>query len=507
LILGLKLRIKKDGDLVLNNKLCSKLHEFKGGLIGITLLLFLVTITLYTLIFIPSSERAEWNNPSFWIDYPKDAEPAWVNFVLRFFNQQLPEHIILKKEESIQSRYVEGSDYKVQNYTFPYNMKYDEFPSAFSIPYRIQVGQIPPAIEISVQRPDGNEVLLYYNSLDSATIGELNVPNQNSSLLRTNEDSTADNFVLNDVNEKTSNIVSQRLFSTSSDVIQSLSDYTEFYNFSISGLPAEKVIFSKYNSNVPLKGIYKFIVSIYTFDNDTHIQDIKIVVEGKTFGILGTDDLRRDISFGIMIGTPVALLIGITVAISSTMIGLFYGLIAGYKGRRLGTAMVIIIDIFLSIPTMVILIILSLNFGKSLPFLIGLFVLFGWPGIALINRTFSIQIKNYPYVEASKLMGESDIRIVLRHIVPQLIPFTLANFALSVPAAILGESALSFLGFGDPSFPTWGQMLQDAHFSSAEILGYWWWILPPGFMISITSIAFILIGRFLENRARINRIG
>lgn len=490
----------------MNIKLGSKLNEFKGGLLGVFLLLFLLTITLYTLIFVPAAERSEWNNPSFWIDHPKNAEPAWINYILTFFHQQLPEHIILTKEESNETSYSEGSDYKVQNYTFPYDMKYDEFPSAFSIPYTIQLGQIPPAIEISVQRPDENEFVLYYNSLDSSTIGKSNFPNQNSSsLLKANEGSGFDNSSLDGINEKTSKIASQRLFSTSSDVIQSLSDNSQLFNFSISGLPAEKIVFSNRDNNVPLKGTYKFIVSIYAFDNDTNVQDLKVVVEGKAFGILGTDDLRRDISFGIMIGTPVALLIGITVAVSSTMIGLFYGLIAGYKGRRLGTMMVIIIDIFLSIPTMVIFIILSLNFGKSLLFLIGLFVLFGWPGLALINRTFSIQIKNYPYVEASKLMGESDIRIVLRHIVPQLIPFTLANFALSVPAAILGESALSFLGFGDPSFPTWGQMLQDAHFSSAEILGYWWWVIPPGLMISITSVAFILIGRFLENRARVNR--
>lgn len=494
--------------MVLINKVGSNIKEYKGGLLGISLVLFLVTITLYTLIYIPASERSEWNNPSFWIDYPKNAAPAWVNYFLGLFNQQLPEHIILNKEDTLKSNYAEGFDYHVQNYTFQYNMKYNEFPSAFSIPYSIQLGQIPPAIEVSVQRPDGDEVVLYYNSIDSAKLGEPKSAHQNSiSSIRMDQNSTIDDPTTEGQIEKTSIIASQRLFSTSSDVLQSLSDYSNLFEFSIRDLPAEKIIFSDQSKNVPLQGIYNFVVSIYAFDNNTNVQDIKVVVEGKTYGILGTDDLRRDISFGIMIGTPVALLIGISVAVSSTIIGLFYGLIAGYKGRKLGTIMVIVIDIFLSIPTMVIFIILSLNFGKSLLFLIGLFVLFGWPGLALINRTFSIQIKNYPYVEASKLMGESDIRIVLRHIVPQLIPFTLANFALSVPAAILGESALSFLGFGDPSFPTWGQMLQDAHFSSAEILGYWWWIIPPGLMISITSIAFILIGRSFENRARVNMLG
>jgi peptide/nickel transport system permease protein len=167
--------------------------------------------------------------------------------------------------------------------------------------------------------------------------------------------------------------------------------------------------------------------------------------------------------------------------------------------------MLTVIDIFISVPTLILFIIISIHFGRNLLFLIGLFILFGWPGLALLNRTFSIQIKNYQYVEASKLMGESDFKIVLRHIVPQLLPFTLANFALAVPIAILGESALSFLGFGDPAFPTWGQMLQEAHASSAEILGYWWWVVSPGLMISITSIAFILIGRSLENLVKIGK--
>ena len=264
--------------------------------------------------------------------------------------------------------------------------------------------------------------------------------------------------VQNDVGSQLSNAsnqqheLSQRVFSSSKEVIDSLMEYADLFNFSISDLPAEKIIFSETDSNIPLRGTYQFIFTTYSFDNDTILKELNLIIEGKVFGLLGTDEFRRDITFGIMIGTPVALLIGVAVASTATTIGLFYGLIAGYKGGKTGTLMVIIIDIFLSIPTMVLFIILSLNFGSSLLFLIGLFVLFGWPGLALINRTFSVQIKNYPYVEASKLMGESDFKVVLRHIIPQLIPFTLANFALAVPAAILAEAALSFLGFGDPLF-------------------------------------------------------
>lgn len=464
-----------------------KIKEYKGGILGSILLSILIIITIYTLLFISTKERLEWNNPLFWIDYPKNAAPAWINYFLILFNQQLPEHKIFVKNDAISTSYSE-TDFKINNSSFFYNFDFSEFPSSFSIPFSLEVGEIPPAIEISVKRPDGLEFILYYNSLDAVSTME----DDNNS------------YAADDNNNKTA-ILSQRLFSSSQDVTDSLSQYSNLFNFSINDLTAEKILFSAIDLNVPLQGTYEFVFSIYSFDNYSLLEDINLVINGKVFGILGTDEFRRDISFGIMIGTPVALLIGITVALSSTTIGLFYGLVAGYRSGRAGTFMVVIIDIFLSIPTMVLFIILSLNFGRSLLFLIGLFILFGWPGLALINRTFSIQIKNYPYVEASKLMGESGFRVILRHIVPQLLPFTLANFALSVPAAILGESALSFLGFGDPSFPTWGQMLQDAHFSSAEILGYWWWILSPGLMISITSMAFILIGRSLENKSKVKK--
>ena len=196
----------------------------------------------------------------------------------------------------------------------------------------------------------------------------------------------------------------------------SLNDYSDHFNFSLSDLSSEKIIFSKTNSNIPLKGNYEIIFSISSFDNNTILKDLKVIMQGKVFGLLGTDEFRRDIFFGILIGTPVDLFIGVTVALTSTFIGLFYGLIAGYKGRKTGTFMLTIIDIFLSLPSLILLIIISLHFGRNLLFLIGLFILFGWPGLALLNRTFSIQIKNYQYVQASKLMGESDLKIVLRHI-------------------------------------------------------------------------------------------
>jgi peptide/nickel transport system permease protein len=471
------------------------LQENKGGVFGGVLLLFLIIMTCYTLFLIPTQSRLQWTNPLYWSDNPKDALPIWINYILKPFDEQLPEHKIFnQKDASI--NFINETGFKMENNTFSYPFNFKEFPTAFDIPYTITLGDIPPVIDVYVKRPDNLEFQIYSNSLDSSNSIK---NNPNNSYTDTNTNNSSSQNIINN------NSISGRIFSSSHEVKNSLNGYSDLFNFSISDLSSEKIIFSKTNSNIPLKGNYEIIFSISSFDNNTILKDLKVIMQGKVFGLLGTDEFRRDIFFGILIGTPVDLFIGITVALSSTFIGLFYGLIAGYKERKTGTFMLTIIDIFLSLPSLILLIIISLHFGRNLLFLIGLFILFGWPGLALLNRTFSLQIKNYQYVQASKLMGESDLKIVLRHIVPQLLPFTLANFALSVPAAILGESALSFLGLGDPSFPTWGQMLQDAHASSAEILGYWWWILSPGLMISITSIAFILIGRSFENFVKIGR--
>jgi peptide/nickel transport system permease protein len=88
---------------------------------------------------------------------------------------------------------------------------------------------------------------------------------------------------------------------------------------------------------------------------------------------------------------------------------------------------------------------------------------------------------------------------MIKHIIPQLLPIAFASIAIAVPAAILGEAALSFLGLGDPSIPTWGRILHDANSAGAIARGIWWWTMIPGFMIALTGIAFILIGNALNS--------
>ena len=291
---------------------------------------------------------------------------------------------------------------------------------------------------------------------------------------------------------------SDRIFSTNEIIREALNQYESYFNYSISGLEPQVVIFSDTTKPDVLKGVYQISERFFLFDNYSRVEDAGLILGGKVFGIIGTDDLRRDLAVGIIWGTPIALFIGLTVSIFSVAIGLFYGVVAGYRGRRTDETMMRVNDIFYALPTLPLLILLTIIYGSNIFLIIGFLLIFSWMGTAKVIRSIALQMRNFQYVEAAKLMGQSDLKVIFKHIIPQLLPLTFASVAIAVPAAILTEAALSFLGLGDPSLPTWGQLLHEANTADAASRGIWWWIVPPGLMIALTALAFFLIGNTLD---------
>jgi len=237
---------------------------------------------------------------------------------------------------------------------------------------------------------------------------------------------------------------------------------------------------------------------LYGVNEEPQILNSKFIVGGKAFGIMGTDELRRDLAVGLIWGTPLALFIGIAVAIGSVVMGLLYGVYAGYRGKLTDETMMRFNDVIYALPALPFLIILAVTISNSIFLMIGFLMIFGWVGIAKVARSMALQIKTKGYVEASKMMGQKNSKVILKHILPQLLPYAFASIAISVPAAITTEAGLSFLGLGDPTFPTWGQILHDANTYGAAARGLWWWIVPPGIMIAITGLAFVFIGNALD---------
>jgi peptide/nickel transport system permease protein len=422
-------------------------------------------MTLYSVAAIPLESFRQWNNPNFWIDQPKSAAPAWTNLL----GAGLPEHMVMDMAGDAQV--TESSDDGVRTVVHSYsvNVNFDEYPSDFMFLYSASYGDTQPALQVDVERPDGKTFQVYFSSLPPAQ-------QQGGG----------------------KNEFSSRVFSTDSAIAESLRDYTEEFSYGRDPARPEAMIFSDSERNMVLKGTYIFRQTFYLFEEGDAVTDSGMIIGGKVYGLMGTDELRRDLASGILWAAPVALFIGLTVSIASILIGLIYGVAAGYKGRRTDEGLMRINDIFYSLPTLPLLVILSVTVGRSIFLITGFLVIFGWVGMAKISRSLALQIKNLQYVEAAKLMGQSDTKIIFRHIIPQLLPLTFASIAIAVPGAILGEAALSFLGLGDPSVPTWGQMLHDANSAGAAVRGLWWWIIPPGIMIAITGLAFALVGNALD---------
>jgi peptide/nickel transport system permease protein len=434
----------------------------KSGLTGVAILFGLIVMTIYAIAAIPLNSFTQWNNPNFWIDLPKSAKPAWVNL----FGSKMPEHIIMTANDATKSTSVDNG-VRIVTHSYTVNFNYDSYASDFMMIYAAKYGTTQPALQIDVLRPDGNEFQIYFASLPPSQQG--------------------------------SNEFSARIFSTDRLVADNLGEYRNLFAYAADASMPQVMIFSDTQENKVLKGAYVIRQTFYLFDASDSIVNSGVILGGKVYGIMGTDDLRRDLAVGILWAAPVALFIGVTVSVAAVLIGLIYGVVAGYKGSHVDEGLMRINDVFYSLPTLPLLVILSMTVGRSIFLITGFLVIFGWVGMAKISRSLALQIKNMQYIEAAKLMGESDIKIVFKHMIPQLLPLTFASIAIAVPSAILGEAALSFLGLGDPSVPTWGQILHEANSASAASRGLWWWIVPPGLMIAITGLAFALIGNALDN--------
>ena len=473
-------KITKNVFNFINSNFFTEFKSHTSGIIGALILFFLILLTIYAFVVIPSDSIKEWNNPAFWINNPKGAAPMWSNLI---YGNKLPEHIILSYDkdllnssENYQTNFnnyvTSNTEYinnmKVINHEYHIDYNFDEPPTDIMFSYSIDSGEIPSVIEIKLSRPDGTEFILYFDSISS-------------SLTETNNQ-----------------LKIGRIFSTDDQFSNQLKKHESQFEHSLDYSNPVTTIFSNLNNSNILKGNYIFTVKFYLFEETDSIKNSIFILGGKTFGLLGTDEMRRDLIIGLIGGTPWALFIGLSVSIVSIFIGLLYGVFAGYKGKRLDEGMMRLNDLFYSLPTLPILILLTVFIGRSI-FLIILFIIFfGWMGTAKISRSLALQIKTFQYVESAKLIGQSDTKIIIKHIIPQLLPLTFASIALSVPGAILVEAALSFIGLGDPSILTWGQILHEANSAAAASRGLWWWLIPPGMMIALTGLAFVLIGNTLQ---------
>ncbi|GFZ80816.1 hypothetical protein GCM10011531_08700 [Aquaticitalea lipolytica] len=252
-----------------------------------------------------------------------------------------------------------------------------------------------------------------------------------------------------------------------------------------------ELVYTEYASD-GLEGVTKQI-SLNSFPN----QDYKQFITLKTFQF-GTDKYGRDYLSRILIGSRISFFIGFIAVFISLIIGIFMGSIAGYFGGKVDAIIMWIINVTWSIPTLLLVIAITLALGKGFWQVFIAVGLTMWVEVARVVRGQVISVKEMQYVTAARALGFNDYRIITRHILPNIMAPVIVISAANFAGAILIESGLSFLGIGaQPPMASWGAMIKD-HYNYI-ILGKPYLALIPGLCIMLLVMAFMLIGNALRD--------
>ena len=441
-------------------------NEFKKdktGMIGLSILIIAILISLLEPLILTYKEAPKrWRDINYWQDNPVSAPPVWLNFFQKE-KASITSHI---EEISFETNYIDGRlNYKI---LFEYDYNYDKSPVdlIFHLNIKGNTGLI-----WKVVRPDGESIILYdglYNSTGNLRISAFN---------------DSKNRILRFYRESVPVIFSRQAESLITNPIEIL------FNTKRDDMAKDFLA---------LKGIYQFEITGEFSETSGEIENPYMVLVGSMSGLMGTDNMKRDIFSGLISGLKWALFIGIATSFIAVIIGVMYGIISAYFGGFVDGFMQFIYQIFIGIPVLPVMIVMSAIFKPSIWTMIAMMILFSWTGSVMTVRSMAMQLKEETYIEAARTIGAGHLRIIFNHLTPLLLPFSFASMALAVPSAIVYESSLSLLGFGDATIVTWGQILHDAMKGSAVLSGLWWWIIPPGILIAILGMSFAFLGFALD---------
>ena len=231
---------------------------------------------------------------------------------------------------------------------------------------------------------------------------------------------------------------------------------------------------------------------------DPTLQDLKLgAIPPSPAHWFGTDELGRDMLARVVYGGRISMLVGLVGTFVSLVIGVTWGAVAGYAGGRTDDFMMRVVDILYALPYIFLVILLLVLFSKSLIMLFVALGLVQWLTMARIVRGQVLSLKNQTFVEAARALGADDRAIIFRHIVPNTLGPVIVYTTLTVPAVILQEAFLSFLGLGvQPPAASWGTLVSNG---SQVIALFPWLVIFPGISLSLTLLCFNFLGDGLRD--------
>jgi len=237
--------------------------------------------------------------------------------------------------------------------------------------------------------------------------------------------------------------------------------------------------------------------SVFSSHDPNRIDILKILTPPSESHPLGTDDLGRDVLARMVFGARISLSVGFVAESIAIGIGLLIGLLAGYYGGRVDSALMRFVDIMLCFPTFFLILAVIAFIGPSIWNIMFIIGVTGWMGVARLVRAETLSLKERDFVAAARAQGAGDARIIFRHVLPNTLAPILVAATLGVAGAILVESGLSFLGIGvQPPTPSWGNILTAG---KDNIEFAWWLSVYPGLAIFLTVLGYNLLGEGIRD--------
>jgi len=271
--------------------------------------------------------------------------------------------------------------------------------------------------------------------------------------------------------------------------------------FVIDGIyptPAHYLLFSDPNSDQPdvLKGTYRLLVEGFTFEDESDI-DVEVNLFGKVYGLAGTDYYRRDLLVPLLWGMPFALLFGLVSSIVTTLIAMILAGVGVWFGGWMDDLVQRLTDINLVLPLLAICVLAVAYLGINIWVILIVIVLLNVFGTPTKNfRSAFLQIKDSPYIEGAKAYGASNRRIIMKYMVPKIIPVLVPQLIILIPSMVFLEATLGLFNINS-GLPTWGNIIFQA-LTKGALYGSRYWVLEPLALILLTGVAFALFGTALE---------
>ena len=425
-----------------------EISQYPSAIGGALIILFLLVVSLYTIIAIPYAEAIRlWRGgQDVWYHSPTTAQPTWVNY---FRNDKLPETVIINSKDLPKDiREIEGG--REISIAMPFDYSFDSFPQELTLYLNAEFLEKQPYVSIALQTPDGRTVRIADFAVDHT---QTFVFSQDTRLTRR-----------------------------------------------LKGLVPREGIFLNPDSDSmkPIKGQYVLTLKVLTFEPNSDVQ-AEFVMYGQVAGWAGTDHQRRDLGIALLWGTPIALSFGLLAALGTTVTTMVIAAIGVWYAGWLDSLIQRVTEVNLVLPFLSILIMVGAFYSSSIWVILGVTILLGIFGGSIITyRSVFLQVKESAYIEAARAYGAGNMRIIMLYLIPRIIPLLIPQLVTLIPSYVFLEASLAVLGLGDPVLPTWGKVITDAIGNGALYQGNYYWILEPAFLLMLTGLAFAMLGFVLD---------